>query len=223
MNIPIAYEDSSLIIFDKPQGLATAPGTWKSLTDIVFQSYPKLSEVKGYKNGEGGLLNRLDNETGGLVVFAKNNEAFSYYSAQMKNEKVIKTYQAFTEGRVEETSGAIRYPIAHHAKSSKKMVIVKKREKYRGKPQEAETRWRLIRYEENYSVLLVEITKGVRHQIRIHLSEIDHPIVNDKIYSKTGKCLEKIPFHLLYACGLEFMTPEGETKKVNVKAPFDNL
>ncbi|MBN1797527.1 MAG: RNA pseudouridine synthase [Spirochaetales bacterium] len=213
------YEDDSLLILDKAQGLATAPGRKRQLCEYVFSDYPALALVKGYKSGEGGLLNRLDNETGGLVLFAKTNEAFRYYSLQMKAQKVIKYYTAVVRGSPKAQSGIITFPLAHHHKSKKKMAVADGTARYRSKPQEAVTRWKLLRLHKQGAVLEIMIKKGVRHQIRVHLAAAGMPIVGDKLYNKEDSAFA---FHLLYATGVELKTDQGKKLVLKINAPFLN-
>jgi 23S rRNA pseudouridine1911/1915/1917 synthase len=226
-----AFEDDSLLIVDKPQGLAATPGRRPSLCEQVFAAYPALAMVRGYKPGEGGLLNRLDNETGGLVLFAKSDRAFEYYTAQMRAEQIVKYYTAVVARKPPAGSGIISAPIAHHAKSKKRMVVVDAGNasigqstrglRYRGKPQTAVTRWKLAGIHEHGFVLDVLITKGVRHQIRVHLAYAGMPIAGDKLYRLPGNTSEShITCHLLYARGVRFKTCSGKTIDIEVSIPF---
>jgi 23S rRNA pseudouridine1911/1915/1917 synthase len=252
-----AYEDDSLIIVDKPQGLAVTPGKNPSLCEQVFAVYPDLGGVHGYKPGEGGLLNRLDNETGGLVMFAKTGRAFEYYAALLKAEQVIKEYTAVVSRKPSAAGGTIAVPIAHHHKSKKRMVAVAaegaaagagraaaegaaagagrvaaadsaaagsaaagktvRSVGYRGKPRAALTRWKLAGRQAHGYVLEVTITRGVRHQIRVHLAHAGMPIVGDTLYNRSGP---ESAFHLLYAHGLRFTAFSGENITVRVRVPF---
>ena len=210
----IIYEDDSIILVNKPQGLATGTGKKDDLCSLIFKEKPYLLNVKGYKKEEGGLLNRLDNETGGIVLFAKNDETFKYYHKEMKNCNIEKIYIAVVQGKPEDKNGLINYPIAHHYKNIKKMVVVDERsdKKYRGKPRAAITEWRLLKIKNENSILEVKIKKGVRHQIRVHLSYIGFPIVGDKLYNRNSSDFKN---HLLYANGIKFK-PYGKKEDIEV-------
>jgi len=215
----IVYQDESIIIADKPQGIATTPGKIENLCNKIFDDFPSLLNVKGYKKGEGGLLNRLDNETGGLVLFAKTDEYFKYYSQQMKNHNIVKKYIAIVDGIVQTESGVIDYPIAHHYKNSKKMsVILNDKIKYRARPHEAVTKWKLIKKYNDKSVLDIEIKEGKRHQIRAHLASIGHPIIADKLYNKNTD--KKFNSHLLYSYGVIFNNYLNNKVEVYTEVPF---
>jgi 23S rRNA pseudouridine1911/1915/1917 synthase len=165
------------------------------------------------------LLNRLDNETGGLVLFAKTNDSFNYYVDEMKNGKIEKTYTAFVDGIPDKENGVIKFPIAHHNKNKKKMVIAKENSIFRGKPRYAITEWKILETINDNSLLEIKIFKGARHQIRIHLAEIGYPIIGDKIYNKIK--YSDLPNHLLYANGIKFNSFfSKELIDIKIKVPF---
>ncbi|OHD27675.1 MAG: hypothetical protein A2086_15565 [Spirochaetes bacterium GWD1_27_9] len=214
----IVYEDEFLLLIDKPQGLPTGFGQKESLCDYIFEDFPYLKNIVGYNKNEGGLLNRLDNETGGIVFFAKNDLAFQYYSTQMKEEKIEKIYEAIVEGIPQKNEGVINYPISHSNKNKAKMVAIKDSAKnYRSIPQEAQTNWKLLKTKDNISLLEIKIKKGVRHQIRVHLASIGLPIVGDKLYNKKEYDCEN---HLLYAKGVVFYTKQNKKIEIFVKPSF---
>lgn len=219
-NYSIIYEDDLLILINKPQGIPTAPGKRRSLCDLVFEDRPMLKTVQGYDKNEGGLLNRLDNETGGMVLFAKNDKGFKYYSDLMNEQKIEKQYIAIVSGLINNKSGEINVPIAHHNKIKKRMIIVTQEAKYRSEPQEAVTKWKLLKKFENTSLVELSIRKGVRHQIRVHMAHLGHPIVGDKLYNKENK--EKYDNHLLFANGVIFKDIKGINRKIYVDVPFYN-
>lgn len=215
----IAYEDESIIIVDKPQDIATTPGKKENLCEEIFNDFPSLMNVKGYKKKEGGLLNRLDNETGGMVLFAKSNDSFKYYSDQMKNHKIIKKYIAVVDGIIKSERGIIDYHIAHHKKNKKKMnALLNNKIKYRGSPQEAVTKWKLLKRLKDKSILDIEITEGRRHQIRVHLSAAGYPITADKLYNKNKDNKQK--YHLLYSYGVILNNYFNEKVEVYSEVPF---
>ena len=216
----IIFENESILIIDKPQGLATATGKKENLCSILFKDIPDLSKVKGYKPEEGGLLNRLDNETGGLVLFAKTDEAFNFYSEEMKKGNIIKKYTAIVYGTPEINTGSINSDILHSKKNKKKMTVSSKRS--RGNPQNALTEWKLIKKLKDRSMLEVTIKKGKRHQIRIHLASIGHPICGDKLYGKLRD--DSFQHHRLYATEIIFKNySDGKMLDIKIKADFEDL
>ena len=175
----VSFENSDFIGFDKPAGLPTTLGDQADcLLTRVRAEHPELFSFAGFREDEGGLLYRLDNETSGLVLFAKNREAFDRFQNDPELEKV---YAA----RVENfdsmpNSGVIDLPIAH--KSSQRMVaiVLGKKLHFRGEAQPA-----LTRFEKDHDGWVrCFIRRGLRHQIRVHLAAIGHPILGDSIYNE---------------------------------------
>lgn len=184
--IEILYEDSNYIGFFKPANIPTTYGAEENcFIKIVKETHPELFTFTGFKEEEGGLLYRLDNETSGLLLFAKNKEAFDRFINDKNLEKI---YLAETVSLPEKNSGIINFPIAH--KSLKKMVALKdgKDLNHRGKPLSAETKYETFPSNQHpvtsTTFLKCFIKKGVRHQIRVHLAAIDCPIIGDDLYDK---------------------------------------
>jgi len=217
-NYKIIYEDFDLLLVDKPQGLSTGFGDNENLCGLVFADFPELKNVTGYNKKEGGLLNRLDNETGGIVFFAKTNDSFSKFKQKMKNGEIEKTYTAVVDGIPDQPEGIIDTPIAHNKKNKKKMIVVKSGINYRSKAQNAVTKYKLIRAFGQKSVLNITITKGVRHQIRVHLSSIGLPVAGDKLYNKMVST--EIKNHLLFANKVEFTNLSNQSIIVEIQVPF---
>ncbi len=208
------FEDESIVIFDKPQGMAASKGKKISLCDVVFDLYPALAKVKGYRTNEGGLLNRLDNDTGGLVLFAKSDKSFEYFLGLMKDEKIQKNYVAITDGKLKSERGVVDTPIAHHLKDKRKMIVIDAMSgNFRGKPRISLTNWDFETKVGDYNLLKVTIVKGLRHQIRVHLASIGQPIVADKLYNRKSY---NVKYHQLYACGLEFIDMFGKMRSITI-------
>jgi 23S rRNA pseudouridine1911/1915/1917 synthase len=214
MEYSVVCEDSDLLVVDKPQGLATAEGESPCLCRAVLADHPEIAGVSGHRKGEGGLLNRLDNETGGLVLFARTDAAFEYYSRLMKSEKVEKHYLAVAEGRLSPSEGLFEAGLAHHPKNKAKMVAVAGKQRFRSRIQKAVTRYRVVSGSGAWSIVSLTISKGVRHQIRVHLSHAGHPVAGDKLYgSRNGP---SVPSHLLFAVGLSFTDRNGAPRQISI-------
>ncbi len=226
--VKVEYIDDDLLVAFKPQGIPSAAGELLSFTDMVLDLYPEIGSVSGFNKLDGGLLNRLDNETGGLILYARTQRGFNYYKEEMKHDRVIKRYLALCiDERKEPISmGEIAVPIAHHQKQNKKMVaLVGPEVKYRSSPQKAVTMWRIVNNEEKYVFVEAIITKGVRHQIRVHLASIGLPIVNDKLYNKTPvQKVDKLnnDYHCLFCVGVDFTVLNGNNITVSIDNPFIN-
>lgn len=214
----IVFENEDLLVISKPQGIASAPGDSEDITTYVIGEFPDIKNTSGYRAGEGGLLNRLDNETGGLLMYAKSDDAFKYYSGLQENQQITKRYVALVDPEPASESGIITIPIAHHPTKKSRMVTLPYKGS-KGRPQSAETSWKKGAFHSGYRLLDVTISKGVRHQIRVHLASIGSPIVGDKLYNK--KKYPDFTYHQLFACGLEFVGRNGEN--VVIKTVFSDL
>ena len=212
----IPYEDDEICIVLKPQGIATTPGKQPDLCTQLFSYRPELALVNGYQTREGGLLNRLDNETGGLVLFAKSDDAFKYYKGLSEQNLITKDYYAVVHGRFMDTEFVVDTAISHHYSDKSKMVSVVDGGRHRGKSQLATTKFRILKEQGYYSLVNATITQGVRHQIRVHLSSIKHPIVADKVYCKKK---ESDTLHLLFCYKVRFVDMKKTEREITVDYP----
>lgn len=162
------------------------------------------------KSGHG-IVHRLDKDTSGLIIVAKNDKAHMLLSEMLKNHEVKKTYIALVRGVVKENEATINMPIARSTKDRKKMAVDKK-----GK--NAVTHFKVLKRYEGYTLLEINIETGRTHQIRVHLSHIGYPIVGDIVYSN-GKNPFGVTGQMLHAKKLEFMHPiTGQV--LNLEAPL---
>ena len=159
-----------------------------------------------------GIVHRIDKNTSGILVVAKNDKAHINLSEQIKNHKVEKTYIALVKGRVKENEATINMPIGRSPKDRKKMAVIEN-----GK--EAITHFKVLKRYEKYALLEVKIETGRTHQIRVHLAQIGYPIVGDTTYSK-GKNEWNIEGQCLHAKSLKFKHPTtGKEMKLEAKMP----
>ncbi|GHW02676.1 RNA pseudouridine synthase [candidate division SR1 bacterium] len=194
------YQDSNFYFFRKPAGMPSTFGKESSFLDHLIQHidtnpiFQSLSAFFGTEK-EFGLLNRLDNDTSGLLYFAKNPRAYREFKQLQRSFQLHKLYVAEVYGDITSFIAnnqlAISYPIAHHRYNPDRMVVIQSPEdekKTKGHIHHVSTS--IIEFEflpeTRTSVLLIQITKGIRHQIRAHLASIGHPICGDKIYTKSG-------------------------------------
>ena len=202
-NIPIdvVYEDDDIIVVNKPKGLVVHPanGNWDGTLVNAIMSICKdsLSGIGG--EIRPGIVHRLDKDTSGLLIVAKNDEAHLNMSNQIKNREVKKIYYALVRGVVPENEATINMPIGRSTKDRKKMAVTRN-----GK--EAVTHFKVLERFPKYTLLEIKIDTGRTHQIRVHLSEIGYPVVGDEVYSN-GKNEFGIHGQLLHAKCLEFKHP----------------
>lgn len=199
--VEVVYEDSDIIVVNKPKGLVVHPanGNWDGTLVNAIMSICKdsLSGIGG--EIRPGIVHRLDKDTSGLLIIAKNDEAHLKMSNQIKNREVKKIYYALVRGVVPENEATINMPIGRSTKDRKKMAVDKN-----GK--EAITHFKVIERFSKYTLLEVKIDTGRTHQIRVHLSEIGYPVVGDEVYSN-GKNEFGIHGQLLHAKSLDFKHP----------------
>ena len=211
--LDIIYEDKDIIVVNKPKGLVVHPANGNpdgTLVNAIMNiCKTSLSGIGGELRP--GIVHRLDKDTSGLIMVAKNDVAHIDLSEQIKNHEVKKTYLALVRGIVKENQATINMPIARSTKNRKKMAVSKD-----GK--NAITHFKTIERFNKYSLLEVKIETGRTHQIRVHLTQIGYPIVGDTVYSN-GKNEWNIQGQCLHAKSLKFKHPITE-KEMFIEAPF---
>lgn len=191
-NIPldIVYEDDDLLVVNKPNGMVVHPAVGNphgTLVNALLYHAKHLSDVNG--SFRPGIVHRIDADTTGLLVVAKNNETHMALAEQLKNKTTHRKYIALCWGVIEEDSGDIIAPIGRDLKDRKKMTVTDKNSK------DAVTHFRVLERYKNATKVELELETGRTHQIRVHMNYIGHPIINDKVYGnrklfdETGQCL----------------------------------
>lgn len=218
-NIPIEiiYEDSDIIVVNKPKGLVVHPAAGNPDGTLVNAIMAICKDSLSGIGGElrPGIVHRLDKDTSGLLIVAKNDKAHQLVSEQIKKREIKKTYIVLVRGLVTENEATIDMPIGRSKVDRKKMAIDKD-----GK--QAITHFKVIdRYvtsKGKYTLLEVKIDTGRTHQIRVHLSQIGYPVIGDIVYSN-GKNEFGIEGQCLHAWKLEFTHPITN-KKMKLEAPI---
>ena len=221
-NIPlnILYEDSDVIVVNKPQGLCVhpAPGNERGtlVNGIVYHCGDELSAINGVIRP--GIVHRIDKDTSGLLIVAKNNEAHLKLSEQLKERKAMRKYVALVNGNIKEDSGTINKPIGRNPSDRKKMAVV-----FGGR--EAVTHFNVLERFGQYTLVECILETGRTHQIRVHMASIGHSIVGDPLY---GIKKEKFNLNgqLLHAKTIGFVHPRtGEMMEFTSDIPeyFENV
>ena len=217
----VIYEDNDIIVINKPKGMVVHPANGnpdRTLVNAVMNLCKNsLSGIGG--EIRPGIVHRLDKDTSGAIIVAKNDKAHINLSQQLKNHEVKKTYLALVRGIIKENEATINMPIARSKKDRKKMDVDKE-----GK--EAITHFKVLgRYKNKYTLLQINLETGRTHQIRVHLSHIGYPIIGDEVYSN-GKNEWNVSGQCLHAWKLEFNHPvTGEKISLEAEIPeyFKNI
>lgn len=211
--IEVIYEDKDIIVVNKPKGLVVHPANGNPDGTLVNAIMAICKDTLSGIGGEirPGIVHRLDKDTSGILIVAKNDKAHIALSEQIKNHEVEKTYIALVKGIVKENEATINMPIGRSTKDRKKMAVTKI-----GKP--AVTHFKVLKRYDKYSLLEVKIETGRTHQIRVHLSQIGYPVVGDTTYSN-GKNEWNEVGQCLHAKSLKFVHPTTG-KEMFLEAPL---
>ena len=212
--LDVLYEDEDIIAINKPKGMVVHPAngnyTGTLVNALLYRCKDSLSGIGGQIRP--GIVHRLDKDTSGVIIVAKNDKAHLNLSEQIKNHKVKKTYIALVRGNIPNDEATIDMPIGRSKKDRKKMDIDKN-----GK--NAITHFKVLERFDGYTLLKVNIETGRTHQIRVHLMTIGYPIVGDTVYSN-GKNPFKVTGQMLHAKSIEFKHPiTGENMKIEAPLP----
>lgn len=211
--LDVLYEDDDIILVNKAKGMVVHPANGNLDGTLVNALMAKCKDSLSGIGGEirPGIVHRLDKDTSGVIIVAKNDKAHINLSTQIKNKKMKKTYICLVRGNIPNEDATIDMPIARSKKDRKKMAVDKD-----GK--NAITHFRVLKRYNGYSLLEVNIETGRTHQIRVHLSHIGYPIVGDEVYSN-GKNPFGVKGQMLHAKSLEFTHPTT-SKRMKIEAPI---
>ncbi len=181
--LDIVYEDKNVLIINKAPGMVVHPGTGDShmedslVNAVLYHCKSDLSGISG--SLRPGIVHRLDKDTSGLLIVAKNDLAHQFLTEQFKNRTIEKTYYALVVGHLEPMQGTIEAPIGRDHSNRKRMAIASEKE-----GRMAITKYKVLRYLGDYSFLEITLITGRTHQIRVHFASIDFPLVGDPLYGK---------------------------------------
>lgn len=187
--LQIIYEDQHLLVVNKPAGMAVHPscGITKGTLVNALLYHCKLSDEAGSQRA--GIVHRLDKDTSGLIVVAKDNQSHRNLARQFKERKITKRYIAFVRGDIELDTGIIDVPIGRHPSHRQKQAV-----RFVGS-KEALTKYKVLRRFGDYTMVELEPLTGRMHQIRVHMSYIGHPVLGDKTYSKSDGRISRQALH----------------------------
>ena len=212
--LDIVYEDDDVIVVNKPQGMCVHPAVGNKsgtlVNGLMYHCKGSLSAINGVIRP--GIVHRIDKDTSGLLIAAKNDKAHLALSEQLKERKPMRKYTALVNGNIKEDEGTINKPIARHPSDRKKMAIV------RG-GREAVTHFKVLERFGGYTLVECTLETGRTHQIRVHMASIGHSIFGDPLY---GVKKEKFSLdgQLLHARTIGFIHPStGETMEFTSELP----
>ena len=212
--VPVIYEDNDIIVVNKPKGMVVHPANGNPDGTLVNAILAMCKDSLSGIGGEirPGIVHRLDKDTSGLLIVAKNDEAHIKMSKQIQDRQVTKKYIALVKGVISENEATIDLPIGRSTKDRKKMAVD-------AKGKNAITHFKVLKRYNNYTLLELKIDTGRTHQIRVHMSYIGHPVVGDSVYSN-GKNEFGVEGQMLHARYLEFKHPiTGEELKLEAPIP----
>ena len=214
--IEVLYEDDDILVVNKPKGIVVHPANGNPDGTLVNAVMAICKDSLSGIGGEirPGIVHRLDKDTSGAIIIAKNDKAHMVLSDMLKNHEIEKTYIALVRGIVKENEATINMPIARSTTDRKKMAVSRE-----GK--NAVTHFKVLKrfYEHNATLLEIKIETGRTHQIRVHLSQIGYPIIGDEVYSN-GKNEWGIHGQCLHAKSLKFKHPiSGKKMYIEAEIP----
>lgn len=222
ISIDVVFEDSDIIVVNKPQGMVVHPAPGNPCGTLVnallYHCGNELSGVGGVIRP--GIVHRIDKDTAGLLVVAKNDASHIFLAEEIKYHRVRRIYYAIVCGNFKEDSGTVNAPIGRHPTDRKKMAIVRDSDK---RSREAITHWSVVERYGRYTLVRCELETGRTHQIRVHMSSIGHPLMGDPIYggenTATGKYKAYIKGQCLFAAELRLVHPKSR-EEMMFKAEF---
>ncbi|MFA6258061.1 MAG: RluA family pseudouridine synthase [Candidatus Paceibacterota bacterium] len=220
MKIKTLYEDSNILAIDKPSGIlvhpvaeqarnGAGPDKEKTILDIFLKKYPKLE-----------IVHRLDRETSGVMLLAKNKKAHEFLKSQFKNREIKKIYHAIVSGNVKNERGIVNKPIGRSPRDFRRWLAGRGA---RGEMREAITEYRVLKrfqaQRSPFTYLEVRPKTGRTHQIRVHMKYLNHPVACDALYNPDNPCPKGIARVALHAKSIEFKNLKGETVKIESSVP----
>jgi 23S rRNA pseudouridine1911/1915/1917 synthase len=213
--LEVLFEDKDIIVINKPPGLVVHPGAGHrqhTLVNALLSHCPTLSGIGGKERP--GIVHRLDKETSGCLVVAKNDWAHRELSRQFAERRVEKIYLALVAGELRKEAGVIEEKIGRHPVHRQRMSVTSAR----GRP--AKTDYRVVCSGDQASLVECRLYSGRTHQIRVHLHHLGHPVLGDKVYA--AHLAKNFPRHMLHAWKLGFRHPcSGESKSFEAPLPDD--
>lgn len=225
MDLDIVYEDDDVIVVNKANGVVVhpAPGNYTgTLVNGLLYHFKNLSTING--DLRPGIVHRIDADTTGLLMIAKNDKAHEKLAKQLEEKSTYRKYYALVWGVIKNDTGTIDAPIGRDPKDRKKMAVVESNSK------DAITHFKVLERYKNATLIELKLETGRTHQIRVHMKYIGHPVVNDSIYSnrklfdETGQCLHAKELGFIHPVTNEYMQFDSDLPEcfTNIKEKLEN-
>lgn len=204
-NIPldVVFEDNSLLVVNKPKGMVVhpAPGNYSGtlVNALLYHCKGSLSGINGVMRP--GILHRIDKDTSGLLMVAKNDASHTFLAEQIKEHSFTREYEAIVYGNLKADSGTVNAPIGRHPVHRKEMAVTSRNSK------PAVTHYRVLERFGNFTHVALKLETGRTHQIRVHMSYIGHPVAGDAVYGPK-KVITSLKGQCLHAKKIGFIHPE---------------
>ena len=213
--LDIVYEDDDVVVVNKPVGMVVHPAPGHPdgtlVNALLYHCKESLSGINGERRP--GIVHRIDRDTSGLLIVAKNDKAHLALAAQLQDHSLFRLYHAVVVGGFKEDSGTVNAPLARHPVDRKRMAVCRT-----GEGREAVTHWQVVDSQGGYSHITCRLETGRTHQIRVHMASIGHPLVGDVVYG-SKKPFPGLAGQCLHAACLTFTHPTtGE--RMTVEAPL---
>ncbi|MBQ9080742.1 MAG: RluA family pseudouridine synthase [Clostridia bacterium] len=195
--LDIVYEDSDIIVINKPQGMVVHPAAGNLdgtlVNALLYHCGDSLSGIGGVSRP--GIVHRIDKDTAGLLVVAKNDAAHISLSDQLKRHEVSRIYSAIVIGTMREDSGTVDAPLGRDAKDRKRMAVIRDAAR---RSREAVTHWQVLERYEGFTLVRCQLETGRTHQIRVHMAHIGHPLMGDTVYGGGRTKFEAVHKQLIH-------------------------
>ena len=217
-NIPldIVFEDEDVVVVNKPRGMVVHPAPGHPdgtlVNALMYHCGDSLSGVGGEKRP--GIVHRIDKDTSGLLIVAKNDAAHLALSAQLSDRSLSRVYRAVVTGNLKQDSGTVDAPIGRHPNDRKKMAVTRQNSR------NAVTHWSVLERYRGYTHVRCKLETGRTHQIRVHMAHIGHPLLGDEVYGHAKLPEKGLTGQCLHAKELQFIHPRtGEAVHLDTELP----
>ncbi len=214
IDIDIVYEDDDIVVVNKPKNMVVHPGAGNktgTLVNALLAKCKNLSSING--KIRPGIVHRIDKDTSGLLVVAKNDTAHISLAQQIKEKTAGREYMALVHGEIQGIRGRIDAPIGRHPVHRKRMAVTDK-----GRTRHAVTHYEVVERYEEYTLVKARLETGRTHQIRVHMAYIGHPVVGDRVYGRKKESFNT-DGQMLHAYRLTFSHPRTQ-KIISFEAPL---